>query len=159
MGLRGREGTDGNGLVDDEGIPVHLGDYLQGAGGRANEMQGCGSSETGFTQIPREQPEAWGEVLEAANTRLGSGLGEREVERPSNVAAVRIEATGGDAIGVVAEEPDIAAVGEELLVDVGGKVGAPVDDHADGGRGQPGGGSAVRRGDGRTDQMRAPMVA
>lgn len=103
-------------------------------------MQGCGAGETGFSQIPREQPEAWGEVFEAADTRLGTAGDERKGERP----AVRMEGPRGGAIGAVAEEADVVAVGEELLVDVVGKVGALVDDHADGGGRQPGGGSALR---------------
>lgn len=66
------EGTDGDGFKDDNGIPLYLGDYFEGTGWRANKMQGGGLSETGSVQIPREQPDAWGEVLEAANTRSGA---------------------------------------------------------------------------------------
>lgn len=44
---RGEAGTDGNGFKDGDGVPVYLGDYLEGAGGRADEMEGRGVSETG----------------------------------------------------------------------------------------------------------------
>lgn len=65
------EETDGNGFKDEDGIPIYLGNDLERASGRANEMQGCGVSEGGATQIPREQPDAWGEVLEAVDMWLG----------------------------------------------------------------------------------------
>lgn len=51
----GEEETDGNGFKDNDRIPVYLGDYLEGTGGRANEMQGCGASKTSSVQIPRGQ--------------------------------------------------------------------------------------------------------
>lgn len=152
--MDGEGGTDGNGFKDGEGIPVYLGDYLEGASRRANEMQGCGVGETSTVQIPRGQPDAWVEVLEAVDTRSGIWNRTREMMRLSNVTTVGIERTGCLALGVLAEEPDAVPVGDEFLVDVVGEVEALVDDHADAGWRQPGGGSAVLcarvGGDGRT---------
>lgn len=133
MGVqRGESGTHGNGFKDDDGgVPVDLGDYLECAGRRANEVQGRGVGETGAVQIPRGESDAWGEVLEAVDTRSGSGKQEVAVVRPPGIATVRIERTGGLAIGVLAEEPHVVAVGDEILVDVVGEIDALVDDHAD----------------------------
>lgn len=35
-------------------------------------MQGCGARKTGASQIPRGEPDAWGDVFEAADTGSGS---------------------------------------------------------------------------------------
>lgn len=141
----GEEGTDGNGFKDNDRVPVYLGDYLEGAGGRANEMQGRGVSETSCVQVPRGQPNAWGEVFEAVDTRLGVVDRTRDMARLSEVTAVGIECTGGLAIGVLAEEPHVAPVRDELLVDVVGEIVALVDDHANAGWREPGGGGQALR--------------
>lgn len=87
----------------------------------------------------------------------GVGTDERKVG-PAGVAPVQVEGTGGLAIGVLAEEPH-GPVGEEVLLDVAGEIKALVDDHADAGGGQPGGGQRCRGAGRCTDQMRAPIAA
>lgn len=57
--------------------------------------------------------------------------------RPSSVALISIEGTRSQAISVLAEEPDVVTVREQLLMDVAGKVVSHVDDHAHGRWGEP----------------------
>lgn len=60
---------------------------------------------------------------------------EREGARPSSVTSISIEGTGGQAICVLAKEPDVVAVREQFLMYVDGEIGPLVDDHAHAGRG------------------------
>lgn len=50
---------------------------------------------------------------------------------------ISIEGTRSQAISVLAEEPDVVTVREQLLMDVAGKVVSHVDDHAHGRWGEP----------------------